>query len=136
MALSGRCLCGAVRYQTEAGAAFAFNCYCAACRRETGAGHITVVATPSAALTITGALQEVTLLREGGAEPIPRFFCPRCGTTLFARPAMLPTMTMLRAGTLDNPEAIRVERSVYCAQAPSWDQPAAGIPADPTFPNL
>lgn len=128
MALSGRCLCGAVRYETAASPAFVGNCYCAACRRETGAGHATIVAVPTDKLHVTGALKIVAPPRAEDAAPIPRHFCPACGTTLFARPPGVAGMSMLRAGTLDDASRLKIEMSAFVAQAMPWDPPPADVP--------
>jgi hypothetical protein len=128
MALSGRCLCGAVRYKTDANPAFVGNCYCGTCRRETGAGHITIVAVPSDRLTVTGALRVLHIPRADDAPPIPRHQCAACGTTLFARPLAMEGMSMLRAGTLDDGTPLKVELSVFVDQAQPWDRPSADVP--------
>ena len=38
MMYSGGCLCGKLRYATDAGVAFGGNCHCRDCQRATGAG--------------------------------------------------------------------------------------------------
>ena len=126
--LKGRCLCGAVRYETSQSPRFAFNCYCATCRHESGAGHATVVAVSDEGLNVTGEVKMVAPIRESGAPPIPRFFCPECGTTLFARPPGLAKMVTLRAGTLEGFFDLKIEESCFASQAQPWDRPPAGVP--------
>jgi hypothetical protein len=123
MALSGRCLCGAVRYATPHEPRYAFECYCATCRRESGAGHATLVAVPEDGLALTGTIKVIAPPREGGAPPIPRTFCPECGTTLFARPPGLAGMITLRAGTLDGVVDLAIEEHASAEQAQPWDRP-------------
>ena len=129
MTLSGKCLCGAVRFVAEATPAFVGNCYCATCRRETGAGHITIVAVRSDRLSVTGEVRVLNLPREDGAPPIPRHQCAACGTTLFARPSLMEGMSMLRAGTLGADTPLNVEMSVFVSHAQAWDRRPADVPA-------
>jgi len=133
MSLSGTCLCGAVRYETSAEPVFSGHCYCADCQKETGGGHVTIAAVPDASLKITGATSTFSKLG-GSGQAIERSFCPKCGSTLFSRPRVMAGMTMLRAGTLDNPSQITPRMSIYTSRAQSWDQPNANIPGFPEMP--
>lgn len=127
----GGCLCGAVRYEARGAPKFAFNCYCATCRKESGAGHATVAAFESALVEVSGVTREIVVARADGAPPIPRHFCPECGTTLFALPVQLPGMTMIRAGTLDDSAGLAIEGSAFTEQAAPWDPPQAEREANP-----
>lgn len=128
MSISGGCLCGAVRYETAEPPRFVGNCYCGTCRKESGAGHITIVMVPTAALTLSGPLTEYAQPRAASEPPIPRFFCSTCATTVFARPPMLPGATMLRAGTIDDASGLEIEASVFVSQAQPWDLPPVSAP--------
>ncbi len=121
--LQGRCLCGAVRYETDAAPVYVANCYCATCRRETGAGHATIIVVPVAGFAITGALKVIAPAREGGAAPIPRSFCPECGTTLFAQSD--PGYVNLRAGTVEGVFDLAIQANEAAEQAQPWDLPAS-----------
>lgn len=121
--LTGKCLCGAVTYEAREEPVFAFNCYCATCRRESGAGHLTIVSFKEKAVTFHGALKMIAPLRAEGAEPIPRFFCPSCGTTLFAKPTGDHGFVNVRAGTLDGIVALTIAGSEFTTHAQPWDQP-------------
>lgn len=121
--MKGGCLCGAARYEARGAPEFVFNCYCPTCRKETGAGHATVAAFRADKFEVSGPLREVVTARENDAPPIPRYFCSNCGTTLFARPVQKPGMTMVRAGTLDEPVSLIIDGSVCVEQAASWDPP-------------
>jgi hypothetical protein len=117
-----------VHYQTSEKPAFAFNCYCATCRRESGAGHATLVAVKDAGFEVRGEVKVVAPPRANGAPPIPRSFCPACGTTLFARPPGMPNIVTLRAGTLDGIFDLEIEQSAFASQAQPWDRPPEDVP--------
>lgn len=128
--LRGGCLCGAVRYETSDTPAIIFNCFCATCRRESGAGHLTVVSVKSESVKVSGEIKIALLPRANGAPPIPRTFCPECGSTLFAQPPAMPGIINLRAGTLDGILDLKVLRSFFASHAQPWDKPPEDIPAE------
>ncbi len=130
MAFKGRCLCGAVQYESAGRAAFMGNCYCADCRRESGAGHITAVAVPEATMRVSGAVQDFMKPADSGGS-IRNSFCPVCATTLWTHPSRLPGLALIRAGTLDDSSAVVPQMNLYVAAAPAWDRPPADIPGFP-----
>ena len=52
-ALTGGCLCGAVRYKVSGDLIFSGRCYCDDCRKTSGTGHNAVFAVPEQAVSIT-----------------------------------------------------------------------------------
>jgi hypothetical protein len=133
MALTGGCLCGAVRYTVSGDMIFSGKCYCEDCRKTSGTGHGSVFAVPESAVTVTGKLTEYK--KDGGSgQPITRRFCPVCGSKISATAAVMPGVMMVTASTLDDPTKFVHQMSVYASRAPSWDQPPAGVPAFPEMP--
>src|SRR5664279_4564649 len=100
MSFTGRCLCGAVQYTSNAPAIFIGNCYCKDCQRESGTGHITAVAVPDPSLSIRGPTHDFTKHSDSG-QTIRNTFCTVCGTTICTHPSGLPGLALIRAGTLD-----------------------------------
>ncbi len=133
MALTGGCLCGAVRYTVSGDMIFSGKCYCDDCRKTSGTGHGSVFAVPESAVTVTGKLTEYK--KDGGSgQPITRRFCPVCGSKISATAAVMPGVMMITASTLDDPTKFVHQMSVYASRAPSWDQPPAGVPAFAEMP--
>jgi hypothetical protein len=130
--ITGGCLCGAVRYEITGDLIFSGKCYCNDCRKSSGTGHSSVLAVPDQAIKITGKVTEFK--KAGGSgQPITRAFCPVCGSRITSVASVMPNVTMVVAGTLDNPEQFVSQMSVYASRAPSWDQPPAG---SVTFPEM
>ena len=126
MSFKGRCLCGAVTYESSGPSVFMGNCYCADCRCESGTGHITAVAVPDPTLVVSGPTQDYLKPADSG-HAIRNTFCPVCATTLFTHPTALPGLALLRAGTLDDPTQVAPQVNMYVVSAPAWDVPAAGL---------
>lgn len=133
MALTGGCLCGAVRYTVTGDVIFSGKCYCDDCRKTSGTGHGSVFAVPESAVKVTGKLTEFTK-KGGSGQPITRRFCPVCGSKISASAQVMPGVVMVTASTLDDPSKFVTQMSVYASRAPAWDQPPAGAPAFPEMP--
>jgi hypothetical protein len=129
MRASGRCLCGAVRYEVHGPLRDVVVCHCERCRRTHGhaaaytacaAGHLVV--------------HEDGALRWYAADGRERGFCSRCGASLFWRAAGRDTVSVA-AGTLDPPTGLRTvahihvrDQGDYYEIAGEGERHAGGLP--------
>ncbi len=119
MLISGKCLCGAVRYRATAAPIVTRACWCRLCQY-LGAGSGTVNACfPREAVSVDGALADFQSIADSGSK-MHRKFCPLCGTHLFSEAESRPHLLFIRAGTLDDPEIARPAVTIWTSQAPSW----------------
>jgi hypothetical protein len=116
--LTGRCLCGAVRYRITAEPIVARVCWCRDCQRIASNGTVNVLV-PTSGLESTGELGEYLSIADSGNE-MRRRFCPSCGSHLFANTSARPQFTVVRAGTLDDPSAVRPAMNIWASSAPVW----------------
>ena len=101
MALTGGCLCGNVRYETNAEPLWVCHCHCNRCRKHTGSPIATWVGFPAA--TVTWLAAEPTRYRS--SRDVERSFCAVCGSSIgFHR----VHETSLVVGSFDAPEALPV----------------------------
>lgn len=119
--LQGGCLCGAVRYQVGAEPMMVGNCFCIDCRKSSGTSHCTHAAVSDAAVEITGAVATYERAADSG-NMVARSFCPSCGSPLYSRNAAMPGMIFIRASSLDDPDAVTTQMTVYASRAPAWAQ--------------
>jgi hypothetical protein len=130
---TGGCLCGAVRYSFSAAPLFARTCWCRVCQY-LAAGNATVnVGFPVAALTVTGELRDYESIADSGNR-MHRRFCPTCGTPVFSASDARPTVVIVRAGTLDDPELGRPGGTIWTDSAPSWACIDSALPTTPRQP--
>lgn len=117
---SGRCLCGAVSFDSSADPVLAGHCHCTDCRKSSGTGHCTHVVVPKAAVTVAGEVTVYESAADSG-HTVGRAFCPTCGSPVFSVNSSMPEMIFPRASALDDPEVIAPSMVVYTSRAPSWD---------------
>lgn len=127
MAHTGSCLCGAMSYRSDAEPFYFGNCYCACCRKESGTGHATNLALAEAEVGVTGRLTGYVHTADSGAT-IESFFCPRCGSTIYAKSASFPNVAPTHAGTIDDGAAVAPQMNLFVGHAPAWDPPSLALP--------
>jgi hypothetical protein len=125
--VTGRCLCGAVRYEVRGPLRDVLICHCQECRR--WHGHVCAAA--------SARRVDLVLLEEGGLRWIKspnsdagarRGFCGECGSSLFWDPPGEETIS-IAAGTLDPPTGLRIIGHWYTSQASDYyDIPDDGMP--------
>ena len=130
---SGGCLCGAVRYSSDAEPMMAGHCHCEDCRRTSGSGHSSHLVVPEESVRLTGEVKGYERASDSG-NLVTRAFCPTCGAPIFSKNPAMPGMIFLRASSLDDLETFQPQMHVYATRAASWDAPRAGVPAFDKMP--
>jgi hypothetical protein len=129
---TGACLCGAVRYECSAEPVFAGNCHCRDCQKASGSPFVAVMAVPATEVKITGDVKYYDSKVDSG-RTFSRGFCPECGARLFGKSSGLPHLTLITAGSLDDPSRFQPAMDFYVSSAQPWDHMN---PALPKFPKL
>ena len=80
---SGRCLCGAVRFEVAGPIDQVGHCHCTICQRGHGAAFVTWAAIPSERLRVTTGAAALVDYRSSDIGT--RSFCSACGSSLFCR---------------------------------------------------
>jgi hypothetical protein len=117
---SGRCLCGAVRYEVRGPLRDVLVCHCEECRRWHGHVSASAAARRGDLVVIDdGALRWIDSPRSDAAAR--RGFCGECGSSLFWD-ARGETVS-ISAGTLDGPTGLRIAGHWYLSQAADYYPP-------------
>ena len=114
----GHCLCGAVSFRFLTEPVGTRICWCRDCQYLAANGTVNVVV-PTEALEISGEVGEFSSAAASGNQ-LRRRFCPRCGTQLFANSSARPQLTVVRAGTLDDPSSVKPTMNIWASSAPTW----------------
>lgn len=114
--LTGKCLCGAVRYAVADAFAYALNCHCANCRRATGSAFKPFAGIERGKLTITQGEDRVMVYGEKDAGDI---HCAACGSLLYSvvRDGQFVHVTL---GTLVDAPAIRPTAHIFVGSKAPW----------------
>lgn len=125
---TGRCLCGAVRYEVSGPLRDVSICHCVECRRWGGYLGAFSAASRSDVAVSGDALSWVASPESD--RHAQRGFCRACGSSLFWQPAESEYLH-IAVGTLDQPTGLRVAGHWYAHQADDWDElPDDGRPRD------
>ena len=109
-ALSGGCLCGAVRYEIRGPVRDVVNCHCGQCRRSHG--HFAAYAAVKAADLALVEQAGLAWYRSSGTAR--RGFCKTCGASLFWAPGDLDYWAVA-AGSLDAPTGLKTVAHIFVA---------------------
>jgi len=74
---------------------------------------------PSDAITISGELKDFESTADSGNK-MHRKFCPSCGVHLFSAAEVRPHILIVRAGTLDNQQDVKIDALIWTSSAPNW----------------
>lgn len=128
----GGCQCGAVRYAVQGTPEHVALCYCADCRRSSGAPAVSWAAFPAGQF----ALLQGELKAYSSNGTAIREFCPNCGTGIaYRNEAMLPGLVDIQAATLDDPESLPPQAQIQTADRVSWMERAHELPAFERYPG-
>ena len=117
--IKGSCRCGKVSSASSADPIFVGVCHCRTCQKSTGTAYATVVAVPTATVTVTGTTKRFDDTGDSG-QATHRVFCPNCGSTVAQSADAMPGVTMIPAGTLDDPSSVKPAMQIFCDSAMPW----------------
>jgi len=130
MAITGGCLCRAVRYQIDAEPIVTRACWCRLCQYLGGGSGTVNTCFPSSALSITGELRDYRSIADSG-NVMHRQFCVVCGTPMFSSAEARAHLVFVRNGTLDDPSISSPAMTIWTSVAPVWACIDARVPQWP-----
>jgi hypothetical protein len=131
--ITGRCSCGAVRYQVEGDPVYAVLCHCRDCQRASGTGHVPVMGMPKATFAVQGETKSYAVRGTSGLSAI-RYFCPTCGSLLFGMTEVAPEAVSIYVGTLDDPSTFQPEAVMFTRNRHDWDVTTKALMEFETMP--
>ena len=118
--ITGGCLCGKVRYTVSQPVLNVIACHCKNCQKAAGAGvsHNTVV--PTSAVTFTGAQPKIYADTAQSGNKLYRGFCGECGSSIYSQREKTPEMMVLKVGSLDDSDAMKLIMNIWTNSARPW----------------
>lgn len=114
--ITGRCYCGAVRFEAWTEPTTVCVCHCEDCRRATGGPATAVAAFQDDDVAFTSNVARYTP-PAGGVE---RTFCSTCGTSLAFRGDYVPGQIYVHIGILDDAEQFRPDVESFTRERLPW----------------
>jgi hypothetical protein len=129
-ALSGGCMCGAVRFELTAPLLGAVYCHCKRCQRRTGSGFsVSGLAQPGSFQLVRGEDAVRAYRPDDGWH---KSFCSACGSQLFAQNPEHTEWIAVRLGAFDEDPGVRPGVHQFVDYAAPWDPlPDDGLPRFP-----
>ncbi len=130
MNLEGGCACRTIRYVLTNSPLIVHACHCRDCQRLTGGPFVINVWIERGFVDPGSVTPKSFRLSGGSGKDHDVFFCDICGTTLWSNYQIAPGDALfVRAGTLDNPEAVTPDVHIYTRSKLPWLQLPEGVPA-------
>jgi hypothetical protein len=127
MTITGRCLCGAIHWESSEPPIVTRVCWCRDCQY-LGAGSGTVNACfRTGSFIVTGQTSDYPSVANSGNQ-MHRRFCSSCGTPLFSEAEARPHLIFVRVGTFDDPNLANPAMTIWTSSAPRWASIDAELP--------
>ncbi|MBE1236117.1 GFA family protein [Phaeovibrio sulfidiphilus] len=123
--LTGRCLCGAVRYEVAKPIDSLVFCHCSRCRKESGSAFDSIAVLDGGDFRLEEDSAAPHAYEAAGGT---RYSCAECSTTVYSIKDRLPGKALVRAGTLDQDPGPVTRTHIFVGSKASWDR----IPDDET----
>ena len=126
---SGRCHCGAIKFETISSPSMVEYCHCNTCRKLHG----------SAVSTLVGFSREKFKIEQGSpiryesSLGVYRSFCGNCGTRLFWESDTHNHEIYISLGAFDSPDSLPADCHVWTSNRLSWLEILDDLPQYPEF---
>ena len=117
--MEAKCQCGQLSVRVPGPSPAVVACHCGYCQRRSGSPFGVLAYYPAEVLQITGEATRFERPTAPGGT-FETFFCPTCGSTVYARARKHPTMIGVAVGTLGNPAHPAPVRSVWEEGKHDW----------------
>lgn len=135
MKVTGGCYCGNLRYEAEGEPVMRGLCHCRECQYFSGGGANVAMAMPKAGFRYTQG-EPKAFARDDLETPVTREFCGDCGTSILAKPPMIPDLVVLKVGTLDDPaEFGKPDFAFFCEDRQAFQYLPEDLPTFDKFPG-
>lgn len=121
--LTGRCLCGALKWHGQGPMLWAAICHCEDCRRAASADYVSWFGLPRDAVTWEGPR-----VCFKSSEKVTRSFCGKCGAPASFESEVFPDETHLYAPSLDDPAQYQPTAHIFWSERLPWVRTGDDLP--------
>ena len=116
---AGHCICGAVKFEIDIPARWAWHDHSEASRRAQGSACVTYVGSYKSRFRILKGSENITRFDDKPGRGV-RSFCAKCGTPLSYERTHAPEMTNIPRALFDARTGREPRYHLYLEQAPEW----------------
>jgi hypothetical protein len=124
MAMTGGCLCGAVRFTIAAAPLGVVHCHCAMCRKHSGAAFLTYALFDAKRVTFSGTPPAAYR----SSPHARRMHCGTCGSPVSFIYDAEPQHIYITAGSIDQASALKPGAHWYASSRLPWANLHDGLP--------
>jgi hypothetical protein len=132
--IRGSCLCGKVAFEVAPPFKVMLHCHCSRCRKATGTGHATNLATNPGQVTWLTGKESIARYDLPTAKRFGKWFCRDCGSPV-PRISRDGSMLIIPAGSLDCASPITPSGHIFWASRAPWGCPSGGLPTHAELPE-
>jgi len=129
MSVTGRCLCGQVKYKIANAPAATGVCHCKNCQRQAGSAFSTLGVVPKAEFEFTeGSPKLFEDSDTASGNTVQRYFCGNCGAPIYSAIDAQPDNLFLKTGTMDDTSGFTPQFHAWCDTKQGWVGLEEGVP--------
>ncbi len=117
---SGGCSCGAIRYTCTAEPYISYICHCTACQKRTTSAFGISLQVPSDGVTIDKGTPKTRIRTANSGNERIQHFCGDYGSSLLGTSDAMKRITVIYAGTLDDPSWVPIMANIWTDSALPW----------------
>jgi hypothetical protein len=133
---TGSCACGDIQYSCSGAAPYMGNCHCRDCQRATGSAYFPAVLVKNNEFNLLRGEPRWHETTSDRGHTMQRGFCAKCGSPLFLRNEANTSVTVLFAGSLDDPSWYKPSRDIFVKSAQPWDLMHDELPKFDAMPEV
>jgi len=118
--ITGGCLCGKIRYTVSQPVLNVIACHCTNCQKASGSGVSHNTPVPTSALTITQGAPKAFADTANSGNKLYRYFCGDCGSPLYSQREKTPEMLVIKVGSIDNTNSMKLIMNIWTNSARPW----------------
>jgi hypothetical protein len=119
MTHTGQCACGKVTLAISGDTIGVRQCWCRQCQQIAAGGPTQNAIFRTEDVTITGDIAAHAYVAASG-NTLTQWFCPACGSPVYAQSSARPHLKTVRLGVLDTPHDLRPQVVIWTDDAPDW----------------
>jgi hypothetical protein len=133
--ITGGCRCGQLRYRFEQdGPLLNYCCHCLDCQKSTASAFADQIIVSTDALLLEGQSVTFSTRRPSGGTTTNQH-CPDCFSRVCNANDVYPAMTIVRAGTIDDPSGLEPFAHIWVKRKRGWITIAEGVPTFDESPD-